>query len=77
MIRVCTHLHYSVCKTLSIETTENWYSHIPKSVCQHEDISEVWNQGIQSDRDVLANRPDIIIKCKKDKICLLTDVAIA
>jgi hypothetical protein len=28
--RVCTHLHYSICKTLSIETTGNWYFHIPK-----------------------------------------------
>jgi hypothetical protein len=34
--KVCTHLHYSICKTLGIETTENWYSHIPKPVCQHE-----------------------------------------
>jgi hypothetical protein len=28
------------------------------------------------DRQVLASRPDIIIKNKKDKICLLIDVAI-
>jgi hypothetical protein len=27
-------------------------------------------------RDILANRPDIIIKNKKDKTCLLIDVAI-
>jgi hypothetical protein len=73
---VCTHLHYSICKTLGIETTENWYSHIPKSVCQHEDITVLWNQGVQIDKEVLANRSDIIIKNKKDKICLLIDVAI-
>jgi hypothetical protein len=24
--KVCTHLHYLICKTLGIETTENWYS---------------------------------------------------
>jgi hypothetical protein len=30
--KVCTHLHYSICKILGIETSENWYSHIPKSV---------------------------------------------
>jgi hypothetical protein len=41
---VCTHLHYSICKTLGIVTTENWYSHIPKPVCQHEDITVLWNQ---------------------------------
>jgi hypothetical protein len=41
------------------ETTENWYSHIPKSVTEHEDITVLWNQGVQMDREVLANRPDI------------------
>jgi hypothetical protein len=74
--RVCTHLHYSVCNTLGIETTENWHSHVPVSVCQYEDITALWNQGIQTDREVLANRPDIIIKNMKDKICLLIGVAI-
>jgi hypothetical protein len=74
--KVCTQLHYSICKTLGTETTETWYSHIPKPVCQHEDITVLWNQGIQTDREVLANRPNIIIKNMKDKICLLIDVAI-
>jgi hypothetical protein len=32
---------------------------------------------LQTDREVLANRPDIIIESKKDKICVLLDVAIA
>jgi hypothetical protein len=36
-------------KTLGTETTENWYSHIPKSVCGHEDITVLWNQGVQTD----------------------------
>jgi hypothetical protein len=43
--RICTHLHYSICKTLGTETTENWFSHIPKPVCQHEDITVLLNQG--------------------------------
>jgi hypothetical protein len=74
--KVCTHLHYSICKKLRIETTENWYSHIPKPVTEHDDITILWNQGIQTDKEVLANRPDIIIKNKEDKTCLLIDVAI-
>jgi hypothetical protein len=36
----------------------------------------LWNQEIQSEREFLANRPDIIIKNMKDKICLLIDIAI-
>jgi hypothetical protein len=71
-----THMHYSICKKLGIETAENWYSHLPKPVTELEDITVLWNQGIQTDREVLANRPDIIIKNKKVKTCLLIDVAI-
>jgi hypothetical protein len=36
--KVCTHQHYSICKKLGTETAENWYSHIPKPVTEHEDI---------------------------------------
>jgi hypothetical protein len=60
--KVCTHLHCSICKTLGIETTENWYSHTPKPVCQQEDITILWNQEVQTYREVMANRSDIIIK---------------
>jgi hypothetical protein len=35
-----------------------------------------WNQRVKADRDVLANKPGIIIKNKKDKTRLLIDVAI-
>jgi hypothetical protein len=28
--KVCTHLHYSIRKVLGIETTDKWYTHMPK-----------------------------------------------
>jgi hypothetical protein len=36
----------------------------------------LWNQAVQTNREVTANRPDIIIKNKKEKTCTLIDVAI-
>jgi hypothetical protein len=36
----------------------------------------LWNQAVHTDREVTANRPDIIIKNKKEKTCILIDVAI-
>ena len=36
----------------------------------------LWNQSVNTDREVTANRPDIIIKNKKEKTCTLIDVAI-
>jgi hypothetical protein len=41
-------------------------------VCVHEDITVLWNQGV---KQILANRPDVIIKNKTDEICLLIDLA--
>jgi hypothetical protein len=51
--KVCTHLHYSICKKSGTETAENWYSHIPKPVTEHEDvikgykrIERFWQTGL-------------------------------
>ena len=36
----------------------------------------LWNQAVHTDTEITANRPDIIIKNKKEKTCTLMDVAI-
>jgi hypothetical protein len=41
--------------------------HLYKDDDDDDNNNALWNQGIQTDREVLANRPDIIIKNKKDK----------
>ena len=53
-----------------------WYTHMPKPVYEQGDVTVLWNQAVHTDREVTANRPDIIIKNKKQKTCTLIDVAI-
>jgi len=74
--KVCTHLRYSICKALGIETTNKWYTHVPKPVYEEGDFTVLWNQEVHTDREVTGNRPDIITKNKKEKTCTLIDVAI-
>jgi hypothetical protein len=45
-------------------------------VYEEGDVTVLWNQAVHTDREVTANRPDIIIKNKKQKKCTLIDVAI-
>jgi len=45
-------------------------------VCEEGDVTVLWNQAVHTDREVTANRPDIIIKNKKETTCTLIDVAI-
>jgi len=61
-------LHYSICKALGIETADKWYTHMPKPVYEEGDVTVLWNQAVHTDREVTGNRPDIIIKNKKEKI---------
>ena len=74
--KVCTHLRYSICKAFGIETKDKWYTQMPKPVYEEGDVTVLWNQAVRTDREITANRPDIIIKNKKEKTCTLIDVAI-
>jgi len=65
--KVCANLHYSIYKTLGIETTDKWYTHVPKPVYEEGDVTWLWNQAVHTEREATANRPDIIIKNKKEK----------
>jgi hypothetical protein len=48
--KVCSHLHYSIYKALSIETTDKWYIHMPKPVYEEEDVTVLWNQAVHRQR---------------------------
>ena len=36
----------------------------------------LWDMPIQTDKEIKANRPDIVVKNKKEKTCLLIDMSI-
>ena len=40
------------------------------------DVTVLWNQAVHTEREVTANKPDIIFKNKKEKTFKLIDVAI-
>jgi len=60
MTNICTHAH----------------AHTQRLVYERKDITVWWNQAVHTNREVTANRPDIIIKNQKEKTCILIDVAI-
>jgi hypothetical protein len=56
--RISTHLHYSICKVLGIETTEKWHvrthahthARTPKPACEHEHVKVLCNQEVHRER---------------------------
>jgi hypothetical protein len=61
---------------LGTENTDKWYTHIPNPVYEEGDVTVLWNEAVHTDREVTANTPFIIIKNKKEKTCILVDVAV-
>ena len=50
---------------IGIETADKWYTRMPKPVHEEGDVTVLWNQAVHTDREVTANRPDIIINNKE------------
>ena len=63
--KVCAHLHFSIHKAKALKQ-QRVHTHAQASVGTGN-VTVVWNQAAHMDREVTANRPDIIIKNKKRK----------
>ena len=74
--KAAAYLHWKICRKYDIETTTKWYEHQPKTVTDNNDVTILWDMPIHTDREIKANKPDIVIKDKKERRCMLIDVAI-
>ena len=46
------------------------------TVTESNDATILWDMPISTDREIKANRPDIVIKNRKENLCTLIDVSI-
>ena len=74
--KAATYLHWNLCNEMNIDTNEKWCKHEPQTVTEKDNITILWDMPIQTDREMKANRPDIVIKNKQEKRCLLIDMSI-
>jgi len=73
---VAAHLHWNICREYGIKVNDKWYKHNPDPVINTPDTTIIWDSQVTTDRTIKANKPDIIIKNKKLKTCILIDVSI-
>ena len=69
-------MHWKICKEIDIEVKERWYEHEPKTVSENNSVTTLGDMLIHTDGTIAANTPDIVLKNKKDKTCLLIDMTI-
>ena len=69
-------MHWKICKEFGIEVKEQWCEYELETVTENDSITILWEMPIHTDSTIAANRPDIVLKNKEDKTCLLIDMTI-
>ena len=70
------YLHWKICQAYNFDTPENWYEHKPDPVVECDNVTILWDFPVNTDRNISANRPDIIVKDRNKGSCLLIDMSI-
>ena len=76
---VSAQIHFNKCKEIGVQLdTKHWYEHVPNSVVtnQGDKVTVLWNQQVQTDRNIPNNKPDFIIRDIEKRTCILIHVAI-
>ena len=59
-------LHWDLCRMYDIQTAQKWYEHQPEGVVEKENVKILWDFNIQTDNEIQARRPDIVIHDKSN-----------
>ena len=70
------YLHWRIGKHCQLPTADKWYKQKPEKVTENEGAILLWDMPVNKDKEIKANRSDIIIKDKKDKKCIMIDMSI-
>ena len=57
-------------------SVSRWYEHKPSTVIEGKDVIMLWDMPIHTDKEITANRPDTVIKDKKENTCIFIDMSV-
>ena len=69
-------MHWKICNHYDIETPNKLYENKPLPIVNTPKVTIIWDFPIRTDRTLQANRPDIVIKHKQNKMCQLIDMSL-
>ena len=69
-------IHWKLARKCNFEAGDKWYKHEPESVLENEDYKILWDFSIQTDHVIEAQRPDLVVVDKKERICKIIHFAV-
>ena len=72
---VCKYVHYEKLRHFAIPCGANWFVHAPRDVMLTSCVEVIYDQVLTTDREVGANRPDIVVKDRLSKKTYIIDIS--
>ena len=73
---VANYIHWKLCKHFGIKTPDKYYEHQPEKVLNMANVTITWDVPVITDRNIPANRPDIVVHDKIEKQCMLIEISV-
>ena len=74
--QAASYMHWKICKAFSLHVADEWYNHNPETVISNGQVTFIWDMQVHADKEIKANKPDIIIKGNINNMCQLVDMTI-
>ena len=69
-------VHWNLVKLHRLDVAEKWYDHKPEGVMEGDGTKLLWDFNIQTDKEIQARRPDLVVVNRKDNQCFIIDIAV-
>jgi len=70
------YIHWTICKHSGLQVTDRCCGHVPERIINVNGTTIMWDVPAITDRTILANQPDTLLRDKKEKTCLPIDIAL-
>ena len=74
---ICKLIHFKLCQKYNIRTeSNNYWKHNPPEIEENEEVLLLYDCTIPTDVHVTHNRPDIVVKDKREQRCYIIEVGV-
>ena len=74
--KAASYIHWRISKAFKLPVADKWYNHSPETVVSNDQVTLIWDMQVHTDKEIKANKPDIIIKDHINSTCQLIDMTI-
>ena len=74
--KIVQYIYLKACWYYRILDCEKWYKQQPETITEVKGASILWDFPIETDRKLKRNRPGLVVKDYKRKICLLIEISV-